>query len=326
MALFTAAELFARIREFPYILAPLAGYTDSPYRRIARYYGASLLWTEMISEHSLARFDEKIRPLYHYEEDEHPIGLQLFGKAVELFYPAAQKAEALGFDIIDINFGCPARKVTNGGSGSALMKDIKKAESIVKEVVRAVKIPVSIKIRSGWDDTVKNYLEFNRMAEDNGVSMITLHPRTRALGFRGRADWTQIRELKEKSKLFVVGSGDVMTADDALRMKNETGADAVMIARGSIGNPFIFRQIKDPAFTPSIRERIELCIRHFEAMYLFRGSRACFEIRKFFTKYIKGFDGANEIRKELFLLKDRESIISHLNNLLSRADQLKVIK
>jgi len=326
MSAMSAAELFARVREFPYILAPLAGYTDSPYRRIARHYGASLLWTEMISEHSLARFDDKIKPLYHYEEDEHPIGLQLFGKAVELFHPAAQKAEALGFDIIDINFGCPARKVTNGGSGSALMKDIKKAESIVKEVVRAVKVPVSIKIRTGWDDAVKNYLEFNKMAEDNGVSMITLHPRTRTLGFRGRADWDRLKDLKEKSKLFVVGSGDVMTASDALRMKEQTGVDAVMIARGSIGNPFIFRQIKDPDFIPSMRERIELCIRHFDAMYLFRGQRACLEIRKFFTKYIKGFDGANEIRKELFALSDRESINLHLAKLLARADELKVIK
>jgi tRNA-dihydrouridine synthase B len=306
--------IFEKIREFPYILAPLAGYTDSPFRKLAKQYGASFVWTEMISEHTLARFSQKIEPLTFFDEIERPIGLQLFGKEPELFKAAAQKAEALGFDAIDINFGCPARKVTNGGSGSAMMKRPEIAEAIIRAVTGSVKIPVGIKIRSGWDDDTRNFMDFNKMAEDNGVSFICLHPRTRAQSFRGKSDWTELKRLKESSKLFVIGSGDVMTAEDAVRMKTETGVDAVMIARGAIGNPFIFRQIREPGYEPTLAERLDLSIYHFDIMLKFRGDRAVFEMRKFFSKYIKGFDNAVNVRKDLFVMEDPEQIRKYLES------------
>ncbi|HDT14907.1 MAG TPA: tRNA dihydrouridine synthase DusB, partial [Firmicutes bacterium] len=293
-------SLFEKIKKFPYILAPLAGYTDMPFRTIARHYGASFVFTEMINEHALARFSEKIKKTYEFCENERPIGIQIFGKSSGLFYDAARRAEELGFDMVDINFGCPAGRVANGGSGASLLRDLSAVESIIKQVVRAVeKVPVSIKIRSGWDDKSKNYLEVNKIAEDCGVSMITLHPRTRSQMFRGSAAWDEIKELKENSKLFVAGSGDVFTADDALRMKKETGVDAVMIARGAIAAPYIFRQISEPGFELSREEAVKLSIKHLDMLYEFKGQKGIFEMRKYYKKYIKSFAGVGDMRKTL---------------------------
>ena len=308
-------NIFERIKEFPYVLAPLAGYTDSPFRKIAKRFGASFVWTEMINEHTMARYHDKIEPLYRYDEEEHPIGMQLFGKEPALFGEAAAKAQALGFDAVDINFGCPARAVTNGGSGSAMMKDIKKAREVVKAVVSSVTIPVGIKIRSGWDDNNRNFMDFNAMAEDNGVSFICLHPRTRSQMFKGHSNWDELKLLKEKSKLFILGSGDIMTAADALRMKKETGVDAVMIARGAMNSPFIFKEIKEPGFQPSFRERIDLASFHYEEMLKYKGHKAVFEMRKYFGRYLKGFDNAVAARVALFKMEDEQQIREFLRRL-----------
>ncbi|MFP4465461.1 MAG: tRNA dihydrouridine synthase DusB [Candidatus Goldiibacteriota bacterium] len=309
-------NVFERIKQFPYILAPLAGYTDMPFRMIAKHYGASLVFTEMINEHGLARFSDKIKKIYEYNESERPIGIQIFGKSGGLFYEAAQKAESLGFDIIDINFGCPAGRIANGGSGASLLRDLSVVENIIKQTVSAVKkTPVSIKIRSGWDEKSKNYLEVNKIAEDCGVSMITLHPRTRTQMFRGNAAWDEIKELKENSKLFVAGSGDVFTADDALRMKKETGVDAVMIARGAIAAPYIFRQITEPGFELSREEAVKLSIKHLDMLYEFKGQKGIFEMRKYYKKYIKSFAGVGDMRKTLMVMEDYGEIRKLLEKL-----------
>jgi tRNA-dihydrouridine synthase B len=194
--------LFDEIKKFPFILAPLAGYTDHPFRLLCKEYGASLVYTEMISVHTMAKNNPKLQSFTHFLPEEKPIGVQLFGAYPELYYDAVKRAQDLGFDTIDINMGCPVPKVVGSGGGAVLMKDVPMAAKLVAETMRAATVPVSIKIRSGWDASSINFLELNKMAEDYGVSMITLHARTRSQMFTGSANWEHIAELKAKSKLF----------------------------------------------------------------------------------------------------------------------------
>jgi tRNA-dihydrouridine synthase B len=305
------------IKKFPFVLAPLAGYTDYPFRKLCREYGASMAYTEMVSEFTMAspHLRPRMEKLTFFTPEEKPVGIQLFGNRPEMFFDAAKAAEEMGFDIIDINFGCPVRKVAGSGSGASLLLDLSLAEKIVKNTVRAVKIPVSIKIRSGWDEKNDVFLDFNRMAEDNGVTIITLHPRTRMQMFRGKSNWEHIRILKEHSKLFVMGNGDVNNREDAHRMIKETGCDAVMIGRAAIGNPFIFKEIADETYTPTLRERIFTAMRHFELLHDLKSAHGILEARKYFNKYLKNFDRASDVRKELMKMEDKEEILKFLRNM-----------
>ena len=306
--------LFEKIREFPYILAPLAGYSDHPYRMVAKDYGVSLVFTEMINIHTMVKGPRKLGEFTYHLPEEKPIGVQLFGGDPELFYVAAKEAEEFGFDIIDINMGCPVKKVVKTEQGANLMRNLPLAEQIVREVVRAVKVPVSIKIRMGWDSESVNFMDFNKMAEDNGVSMITLHARTRTQMFTGHSDWNRIAELKSKSKLFVVGNGDVFDRISAHQMIDETRCDAVMIGRGAIGNPFLFKEIRDPSYRPTLKEKIKLARRHFDLLYDFKGERGMLEMRKFFIRYIKDFSRAAFMRQDLVTLDDPAEIRKFLEN------------
>ncbi len=310
-------NVLEQIKKFPYVLAPLAGYTDHAFRMLCREYGASIAYTEMVSEYTMAvpRLRPKMEKLTYFTPEEKPVAIQLFGNRADMFYDAAKASEEMGFDLIDINFGCPVRRIAGSGSGASLLLDLPLAEKIVQNTVKAVKVPVSIKIRSGWDDSKIVFLEFNKMAEDNGVSIITLHPRTRMQQFKGKSNWEHIRILKEKSKLFVIGNGDVITAGDAFRMQKETGCDAVMIGRAAIGNPFIFKEIMEPGYMPSLRERILTSLSHFELLYSFKGQRGMLEARKYFNKYIKGFDRAADVRKKLMTMDDKDEIVKYISGL-----------
>lgn len=306
-----------KIKKFSFILAPLAGYTNSPFRLICRKYGASLVFTEMVSIYTITKKNliKKNWQLFYFSKKEKPIALQLFGNNPDLFYEAAQIGEEMGYDIIDINMGCPVRKVIRTGAGANLLDNIELAEKIVKSVVKAVKIPVSIKIRTGPNEKKNVYLDFNKMAEDSGVKIIILHARTRAQGFSGNADWKHIKILKQKSKLFVIGNGDVKDRESALLMKKETGCDAVMIGRAAIGNPFIFKEIKNKRYHPSLKEKIKIALKHFNLYYDFAGERAIFEMRKHFGKYLSDFPYAAKVRKELFALNGCEEVKNYLKQL-----------
>lgn len=310
-------NVFEKIKKFPFVLAPLAGYTNHPFRLICREYGASVVFTEMVSIYTITKKNliKKNFPLFYFSKKEKPIALQLFGNNPDLFFDAASAGERMGFDIIDINMGCPVRKVLRTGAGANLLDNIELAEKIVKNTVKAVKIPVSIKIRLGSDDKKNVYLDFNKMAEDNGVKIIILHARTRAQGFSGNADWKHIEILKQKSRLFVIGNGDVKDRESALKMKKETGCDAVMIGRAAIGNPFIFKEIKDKKYHPSLKEKIKTALKHFKLYYDFIGEHAIFEMRKHLGKYLSDFPYAAKVRKELFELNKFEEIISYLKKL-----------
>lgn len=282
-------------------LAPMAGITNLPMRIIARGEGASLTFTEMVSVNGLTREGQKSFELLKTTPEDRPIGMQLFGDEPEMLAEAARLVEGYG-ELIDINMGCPVKKVVGTGAGSALMKDPLKVARIVKSVRKATALPFTIKIRTGWvcgDDT---FLEVGRIAQEEGCDAITLHPRSRAQMFEGTANWDKIGELKSAVTIPVIGSGDLFSADDVVRMLESTGCDAVMVARGAMGNPWLFREAlallagEEPA-PPTVAERLALARRHFELFAEFAGGRvALMEMRKHLSWYSKGLPGAAQFR------------------------------
>jgi len=227
----------------PLVLSPMAGVTDSPFRRIAKRCGnVGLIVTEFISVEGLTRGNMRSHDMMRYTPEERPLAIQIFGYDEVRMRWAAEIAEEAGADFVDINCGCPARKVINGGGGSNLLRDLPQLRKILTEVKRAISIPMTVKIRAGWDDKSINCIEVAKMIEDCGASMVTLHGRTRVQGYRGFADWDLVREIKQHVSIPVSGSGDILTPADALKRFDETSCDAVHIGRGAIANPYIFRQ------------------------------------------------------------------------------------
>ena len=226
------------------ILAPMAGVTDSPFRRLCKRYGAGLVFTEMTSSQGIARGATQTLRYLPYEEEERPIGIQIYGEDTSTMESAAVEVLKWRPDVLDMNFGCPVKKVVKKGAGSALLKDINHLEEIVRAVVNAVDIPVTAKIRSGWDDQHVNAVEVALMFEDAGIAGISVHPRTREQSFKGKADWRIIKLVKEAVSITVIGNGDINTPESAKRCFEETGCDYVMIGRGAIGRPWIFEHIE----------------------------------------------------------------------------------
>ena len=225
------------------ILAPLAGITNLPHRLLAKEAGAAMVCSEMVSANGLVRKSEKTLRILESCEDERPFSAQLFGADPDIMAEAAQIVESRGADIVDINFGCSVRKIVRNDSGVALMRTPELAESIVKAVRKAIRVPLTIKIRSGWDASGEQALNISRIAEGCGVDAIAVHPRTASQGFGGKADWPLIKSVKQTVSVPVIGNGDILTWNDALNMLEETGCDAVMVGRAAIGNPFLFTQI-----------------------------------------------------------------------------------
>ena len=251
----------------PLVLSPMAGVTDSPFRRIARRCGkVGLIVTEFISVEGLTRGNIRSHDMMKFTPEERPIAIQIFGYDEVRMRWAAEIAEETGADFVDINCGCPARKVINGGGGSNLLRDLPQLRKILTEVKKAISIPMTVKIRAGWDDKSINCVEVAKLIEDCGASMVTLHGRTRVQGYSGYANWDLVREIKENVSIPVSGSGDILTPADAMRRFDGTGCDAVHIGRGAIANPYIFRQTWetmngiDP-YRPTPQEMHELLLR-----------------------------------------------------------------
>lgn len=227
----------------PLVLSPMAGVTDSPFRRIAKKCGhVGLIVTEFISVEGLTRGNMRSHAMMHFKPEERPIAIQIFGYDEVRMRWAAEIAEESGADFVDINCGCPAKKVINGGGGSNLLRNLPQLKKILTEVKQAISIPMTVKIRAGWDDKSINCIEVAKLIEDCGGSMVTLHGRTRVQGYKGFADWDLVREIKENVSIPVSGSGDIMKPEHAMQRFDETGCDAVHIGRGAIANPYIFRQ------------------------------------------------------------------------------------
>lgn len=305
--------------EAPFILAPLAGYTDSPMRRLARRLGAAMVWTEMVSAEGVVRESAKTFELLAFDPSERPIAFQLFGSRPESMARAAARVARLGPDVIDLNAGCPARKVVRSGSGAALMADLGLLRDIASAVVQATDLPVTAKIRSGWDERSINAAEAARVLEEAGARAVSVHPRTRNQGFKGTSDWSVIGEVKRAVAIPVIGSGDVKTPEDAVAMLDRTGCDAVMIGRGAVGNPWIFaraRELADgrPASPPpSLADRIRLAVTHLDLMVREKGERrGVREMRKHIVAYLRGFPGASGLRAELVRMEDHERVRDRL--------------
>jgi tRNA-dihydrouridine synthase B len=284
------------------VLAPLAGITNLPFRLICRQEGASLAYTEMVSVNGLVREGVKTLALLKSSLKDRPLGIQLFGDKPADLAEAARMVEEHG-DLLDINMGCPVRKVVGTGAGSALLQEPLKIAAIIRAVRAATTLPLTIKIRSGWHCGDNVFQEVGRIAEAEGCDAIALHPRSRALIFSGQADWTQLKELKAALSIPVLGSGDLFTPDDCLRMLEETGCDGIMIARGALGNPWIFGQVREleqsGRYTPvSTFERADIILKHLKLFIEERGEAvAVREIKKHIGWYAKGFTGASEIRR-----------------------------
>ena len=230
---------------FPYVMAPMAGYTDLPYRLLVRRLGCELACTEMVSAEGLVRRISQTWSILKTVEEDHPLSVQLFGSKPEVMGQAATLATEAGADIIDINMGCSVKKVAKTGSGAALLKDLKRAEGVVRAVRRATRLPLTVKIRSGWKEGDRIYLIMARIAEDSGADALVIHPRYAVQGFSGQADWSILTELKGQVQIPVIGSGDVLSPTQALDLKRQTGCDGIMIGRQALRTPWIFNQIRE---------------------------------------------------------------------------------
>jgi len=298
-------------------LAPLHEITDQAFRAFIREIGGvGLTVSEMISCEALIRRANKAEKMLA-GDGGHPFAVQIVGSRPEAMAEAAVIAEQSGADIVDINMGCPASNVTSGLAGSALLRDIKLAELCIKSVIKAVKTPVTVKMRIGWDDSQKqrgDYLDFLRMFENNGIAAVTIHPRTRSQQYTGRADWNFIARAAGLGLNYpIIGNGDIITPEDAERMIKETGCHGVMIGRGALYNPFIFKQITDKSTYVSHNKRIEGAIRFFEiVMKLYNEKEVLHKIKKFSGFFTKGIPGTSGLRQKLNGLHDPMDILKEL--------------
>jgi tRNA-dihydrouridine synthase B len=296
-------------------LAPLAGVADIPFRLITKRFGAALVYTEMISSEGLVRGGKGSLRLLRFRPEEKPIGVQIFGSDPERMALACQLVNKSRPDLIDINCGCPVKKVVKKNGGAALLRDLKLLEKILRSVVRAAQCPVTLKIRSGWDQDNLVAVRVAKMAEACGISAITIHPRTQKDGFSKKADWDIIALVKQELEIPVIGSGDLFSPQDVKNMMDQTGCDAVMIARGSFGNPWIFSRTNHLLQTgeflpePDMKVRIQTCLEHADLSVKEYGEPAGVKrMRKHLVWYTKGMVGVKELRQKLFTMENLDQV------------------
>lgn len=304
-------------------LAPMAGVTDKAARQIAKPFGPGLMYTEMVSGKALLYNNQKTEFMLDVSPEEQPVAAQLFGHEPEVLSEIAFKATGAGAKIIDINMGCPAPKIVNNGDGSAIMKNPALAGEIIRAVVKASSVPVTVKIRKGWDDKSINAVEIAKVAEDSGAAAITVHGRTRQQYYSGTADLDIIKAVKDAVSIPVIGNGDITDAKSAKHMLDYTGCDGIMIGRGSQGNPWIFREILSYLETgeippaPTNAQRREVMLKHLDLLVLYKGEkRGILESRKQMAWYIKGIKDGARLREEIFRASTKEEMTEIVNKIL----------
>ena len=298
------------------IMAPMAGYTNSAFRRIVKEFAVGLVFSEMISANGLLYDNEKTWELTKIFPEEHPIAMQIFGSETDILVKAAQMLDNNSHcDIIDINMGCPVRKVLKANAGSALLNDIDKVEEIVKAVVAAVNKPVSIKIRAGWDHSNINCALVAKVAERAGASLITVHGRTKSDLYRGKVNLNYIKQVKDAVKIPVVGNGDIKSINDAQTMLDFTGVDFLMVGRGALGNPWLMRDLVDYfagrpiKAPPTTKEKIKMCLKHFTMLLEDKPEKAAvLEMRSWVAQYLRGISNIRTVRQQLMKITTKDGL------------------
>ncbi len=312
-------SITAIIQKNPFILAPLAGYTNLAFRLLCREYGAGLCFSEMISSHGLAFNQKKTLQMIQTVAEERPVAFQLFGSNPDIMGEAARILSDRQIDLIDINMGCPVKKVIKNGSGSALMQEPDLAKRIIKKVCEQSKIPVSVKMRSGWTQETINAVDISKMAEDAGSALITIHGRTQSQGFGGKADWDIIAKVKQAVTIPVIGNGDIMTYQDGLRMMEKTDCDGVMIGRAAMDNPWVFQPQPPPS---TLMPRLFCIERHLELISKYHLADTILARTKNHTgRYLKGIQGGAAIRRQIYETKSFTELRELNNYLIQSTDK-----
>ena len=311
--------------KFAVLLAPMEDITDPSFRFLCKEFGADLVYTEFISSDGLIRSGKKSIKKLDIYDFERPIGIQLYGHLLDSMIEAAILAEQSGPELIDINFGCPVKKIANRGAGSGMLRTVPLMIKITEAVIKSTRLPVTVKTRLGWDENSKNIIEVAEQLQDVGIKALTIHGRTRNQLYTGQADWSLIGEVKNnpRMKIPIIGNGDIDSAEKAKAMFNKYGVDAIMIGRASIGRPWIFKEVKtflqfgEILPEPSLREKVQIARKHLEKSIEFKGDRrGIFEMRRHFVHYFKGLSNFRETRIQLLTAEEPEQI----NNILNRIE------
>jgi len=311
-----------KLPSFPLILAPMEDVSDPPFRSLCKKHGADLMFTEFISSEGLIRDAVKSKKKLDIFEYERPIGVQIFGSDIDSMKKAVEMCEIVKPDIIDINYGCPVKKVVCKGAGAGILKDIPKMLELTKEIVKSTNLPITVKTRLGWDEDSKYIVEVAEKLQDIGIKAISIHGRTRAQMYKGDADWSLIADVKNNSRMYipVFGNGDITSEEKALKYKNKYGVDGIMIGRAAIGNPWIFNRIKhylstqEKMLLPNLQEKIDIVKEHLDFSVKWKGEKlGILEMRRHYSNYFKGIPDFKQHRIKLVTLEYKEEIFQQLD-------------
>jgi nifR3 family TIM-barrel protein len=322
-------KLLTELQNKPFVLAPMAAITDCAFRSYMRELGAGILTTELVSATGLKYQSEKTRQLMRFNSDQHPVGVQLFGEELEDLEIAAKEVEQMGADFVDLNFGCPVPKVVKKGAGSAVLKDLNHMRQILRTVKGAVQIPVTIKVRTGWDANTRNTHDVVQIAYDEGITWVAIHGRTRAQGYSGEADWAFISEVKSRAKLPIIGNGDIHTAKKACERLRESGCDGVMIGRGCLKNPFVFQEAQALWSNQTLelngvkKDFVQLFDRlYFHLSEFWDDRMMALQLKKLSAWYSAGYPGSAQFRKSIFQLSEVAAVRAQINEYFSQLNHI----